>query len=144
MTADSDVLAKLDASPALVVVAEGKTGDINSVYRSRPAVDTAAKTIIVPLPYLVYSGSMGYDRDERYSGSVGGKVQPFRLTGVGQSEDQVKWILGKAEEVLNRRRLNGSLIKRTLDDQPIRPDDDYTRPGGEPIYYAVQSYNVAV
>jgi len=144
VTADVDVLAKLDASPTLVVVAEGKTGGMNSVYRGFPAVDTTVKVITLALPYLVYVTSPGYDRDERFSGSVSGRVLDFQLTGVGQSETQAKWILDQARTVLNRKRLNGSLIKRSDDNQFVRRDDDYTRSGGLPIFFGVDRYSVAV
>lgn len=144
MSADSDILAMLDASPVLVVVGEGKTGGINSVYQGFPAVDTTAKVITLPLPYAVFITSPGYDRDERHSGDVGGRVLEFQLTGVGQSEKQAKFVLDEARKVLNRKRLNGSLIKRAPDNQLARRDDDYTRVGGQPIFYAVDRYSVAV
>lgn len=144
MTADSDILAKLDASPVLVLVAEGKTGAANAIYQGFPAVDTTAKVITLALPYLVYVTSPGYDRDERFSGSVSGRVLDFQLTGVGQSATQAKWILDQARIVLNRKRLNGALIKRSPENQLARRDDDYTRAGGLPIFYGVDKYSVAV
>lgn len=144
MTADDDLLAMLDASPVLTVVGEGRTGGINSVYQGFPAVDTMAKVISLPLPYLVYVTSPGYDRDERFSGSVNGRVLDFQLTGVGQSEKQAKFVLDEARKVLNRRRLGGSLIKRSFDNALVRRDDDYTRTGGLPIFYGVDRYSVPV
>lgn len=144
MTADADILAKLDASPTLVVVAEGKTGGINSVYQGFPAVDTTAKVINLPLPYLVYVTSPGYDRDERFDGSVSGRILDFQLTGVGQSETQAKWVLDEARKVLSRKRLNGALIKRSDDNQFVRRDDDFTRTGGLPIFFGADRYSVAV
>lgn len=144
MTADSDLLAMLEASPTLTVVVEGGTGGANSVYQGYPAVDTTTKVINLPLPYLVYVTSPGYDRDERFSGSVRGRVLDFQLTGVGQTATQAKWVLEEARKVLNRKRLNGSLIKRTPGNLPARADDDYTRTGGLPIFSGVDKYKVAI
>lgn len=144
MSADSELLALLDASPTLTVVAEGKTGGINSVYQGFPGVDTTVKVIKLELPYLVYVTSPGYDRDERYSGDVGGRVLDFQLTGVGQSEKQAKFVLDAARDVLNRKRLNGSLIKRSIENALVRRDDDYTRAGGLPIFFGVDRYSVGV
>jgi hypothetical protein len=146
MSADTDLLAMLDASDALVYVDEETGGPnvANAVYWGYLNVDEAAKVIDVPMPYIVFNSSPGYDRDERQSGSVGGVVLEFQLTGVGESERQAKWILTQAYEALNRKRLNGSLIKRALDNQQARRDDDYTRPGNKPIFYAVDRYAVAL
>jgi hypothetical protein len=144
VSADADILALLDASSTLTVVAEGKTGGINSVYQGFPAVDTTAKVVTLALPYLVFITSPGYDRDERYSGDVNGRVLDFQLTGVGQSMAQAKFVLDEARKVLNRKRLDGSLIKRSPDNALVRRDDDYTRSGGLPIFFGVDRYSVAV
>lgn len=136
----------LDASPTLVYIDEqtGGPGVKNAVYWGYLDVDEAAKVINVPLPYLVLNSSPGYDRDERYSGSVNGRVLEFQLTGVGESERQAKWILDQARTMLSRKRLAGALIKRSDDNLNVRRDDDYTRPGGDPIFYGVDRYAVAV
>lgn len=144
MSADTDLLAMLDASQTLAVIPEGETGGINAVYQGFPTVDTAAKVISLPLPYLVYVTSPGYDRDERFCGSVNGRVLDFQLTGIGESETQAKWILDEARRMINRKRLNGSLIKRSRDNLHVRRDDDFTRPGGEPMFYGADRYSVAV
>lgn len=143
MNADDSLLAMLDASPTLAVVPEGEAGGINAVYQGFPTVDTDAKVIALELPYLVYVTSPGYDRDERYCGSVGGQVLDFQLTAVGESEKQVKWILEEARKVLNRKRLGRALIKRRLDNDMIRPDENFTRPGGAAIFVCAEKYGVA-
>jgi hypothetical protein len=146
MSADLDVLAMLDASPVLVYIDEETDAEPveNAIYWGYLNVDETAKVIAAPMPYLVFNSSPGYDRDERYSGSVNGRVLEFQLTGVAETERQAKWILDQARNLLNRKRLNGALIRRLDDNQNVRRDDDYTRPGGEPIFYGVDRYAVAV
>jgi hypothetical protein len=146
MSADADILAMLDASAKLVYVDEETGGPNvpNAVYWGYLDVDETAKVIAVPLPYLVYSSSPGYDRGIRFAGSVTGRVSEFRLTGVGESERQAKWVLNEAYKVLNRRRLNGALIKSSNDSQDVRRDDDYTRPDGKPLFFGVERYAVGV
>lgn len=146
MSADTDILAMLDASDVLVYIDEeaGAPGVENAVYWGYLNVDEAAKVIDVPMPYLVYSSTPGYDRDERYCGSVNGRVLEFRLTGVAETERQAKWILDQARVMVSRKRLAGALIRRMDDNADIRRDDDYTRLGGEPIFYGVERYAVAV
>ena len=146
MSADTDLLAMLDASSVLVYIDEeaGDPGVPNAVYWGHIDVDEAEKVINVPLPYLVFNTSPGYDNNERYCGDVGGRVLEFDLKGVGVSERQAKWILDEGRKMLNRKRLNGSLIKRSDDNLNVRRDDDFTSSGGGPVFYGVDRYAVAV
>lgn len=146
MSADTDLLAMLDGSPTLVYIDEesGDPGVPNAVYWGFLDVDEAAKVISVPLPYIVFNSSPGYDRDERHCGQVGGRVSEFQLTGVGSSERQAKWVLDEARKMLNRKRLGKSLIKRSDDNLKVRRDDDYTSPGGKPLFMGVDRYAVAI
>lgn len=144
MSADDDLLAMLDASPVLVFVPEGESGVPNAVYDGYVDVDETAKVINVPLPYLVFYSTPGYDNDERFCGDVGGRVVEFTITGVGQDRNQAKWVLDQARTMLNRKRLNGNLIKRSGDNQAVRREDTFTRPDGEPLFYGIDQYGVAV
>jgi hypothetical protein len=146
MSVDTDILEMLNASPKLVYVDEETGGPNvpNAVYWGYLDIDETAKVIAVPLPYLVYSSSPGYDRGIRYSGSTAGRVSEFRLKGVGESERQAKWVLNEAYKVLNRKRLNGSLIRSSNDSQDVRRDDDYTRPDGKPLFFGVERYAVGI
>src|SRR5699024_903833 len=98
MTADDELLALLRARPHL------------TVYDGFVDVDESAKVITVPLPYVVFYSSSGYDNDARFSGQVGGGVLEFQITGVGGTREQAKWALDEAREVLSRKRLRGNLI----------------------------------
>lgn len=131
MSTDDDVLALLAGVPFL------------TVYDGEVDVDEAAKVITVELPYVVFWSTPGYDNDERFSGDIGGRVVEFQLTGVGESREQAKWVLEQARTVLSRQRLGRGLIHRTADNQTVRRDDNYTRPGGGPLFYGVDRYAVA-
>ena len=144
MTTDGDLLAMLDASPSLVFVPRGQTGVANAVYDGYVDADETAKVISIPLPYVVLFSTPGYDNDARQSGQVAGRVVEFSITGVGETREQAKWVLDKARTALSRQRLNGNLIIRADDNQFVRRDDDYTRPGGGPLFYGIDRYGVVV
>lgn len=131
MSADDDLLAMLRAVPNL------------NVHDGAVPVDNEAKVILVPLPYVVYWSTTGYDRDVRKSGDVNGRVLEFQLTGVGETREQARAALDKARTAISRKRLNGNLIQRAPDNPLINKDDDLTRPGGAPVYYGVDRYAVA-
>src|SRR5699024_1768617 len=132
MTADDDVLALLRVRPHL------------TVYDGFVDVDESAKVINVPVPYVVFYSSSGYDNDVRFSGQVAGRVLEFQVTGVGGTREQAKWALDEARLALSRNRLNGNLIVRDDLSQMVRRDDDYSRPGGKPVFYGADRYSVVV
>lgn len=144
MSPAEEILAMLDASATLTVVPEGAPTVKNGVYWGNPTVDRTTKVITLPLPYLVFNASPGYDRDPRFNGTVAGRVFEFRLQGIGQSEQQALWVLNEASKVLSRKRLGRSLIKRRDINAEARRDDDYTRPGGKPLFSASDKYGVGV
>jgi hypothetical protein len=132
MNPDAELLSMLRAVPNL------------NVHDGFVDVDETAKVISVPLPYIVFYSTPGYDNDERYAGVVGGRVVEFQLTGVGESREQAKAALEKARTALSRERLGRNRIRRSDDNMAVRRDDDYTRPGGGPLFYGVDRYAVAV
>src|SRR5687768_15405752 len=120
MSVDSDILALLEAVPNLNV----HDGDVDA--------DETTKVISVPLPYVVFYSSPGYDNNERQDGRVGDRVNEFDLHGVGATREQAKAALDKARAAISRKRLNGNLIQRSDDNLRVRREDKYTRPGGGP------------
>jgi hypothetical protein len=132
MNPDAELLALLRAIPNL------------NVYDGSVPVDETKKVISVPLPYIVFWSSPGYDNDERHDGRVAGRVVEFQLTGVGGTREQAKWVLEKARSNISRKRLGKGLIRRSDDNQTVRRDDDYNRPGNLPLFYGVERYAVAV
>lgn len=142
---DDDILALLDTSSKLFVF-DYETGDegvAGSVYDGLVEVDETEKVILVPLPYIVFWSTPGYDNNGRFCGQVGDRVNEFQLTGVGEDRRQAKWVLDQARSVLSRKRINGNLIKRSDDNLQVRREDEFTRPGGEPLFYGVDRYAVA-
>jgi hypothetical protein len=131
MSTDDDVLAMLRAVPNL------------TVYDGSIDVDETEKVIKVDLPYVMFWSTPGYDNDVRQSGGVAGQVDEFQLTGVGEDRAQAKAVLQRARDAISRKRVGKGLIRRSLDNQPVRRDDDYTRPGGDPIFSGVDRYAVA-
>lgn len=132
MTTDDSLLALLNAVPNL------------NVYDGYVDVDPTSKVIDVPLPYVVFYSTPGYDNDERLCGGVAGRVVEFQITGIGGTREQAKWALDQARAALSRQRLATSLIQRLDDNAPVRREDAFTRPGGLPLFYGVDKYAVAV
>lgn len=131
MSFDSEVLTLLRAVPHL------------NVYDGPVPVDAENAVISVAMPYVVYWAAPGYERDIRFGGTSGGRVKDFQLTGVGETREQAEEALSRAYAAINRKRVNGQLI-RLQSSAIIRKDDDFTRPGGLPIYYGADQYDVPV
>lgn len=146
MSADTDILALLNASSTLVYIDEqtGGTPVANAVYWGDLDIPADVKVISVPLPYIVYNSSTGADRDERQGGQVGGRVLEFDIKGIGSTERQAKWVLDEARAVLSRKFLGDNLIFRSDDNLRVRREDEFTRPGGKPLFYGVDRYSVAI
>ena len=144
MSADTDIIAMLNASTMLVYVDDdaGDEGVPNAIYWGYLNVDEAAKVIDVPLPYIVFNSSPGSDANERFCGNVGSRVVEFDIKGIGASERQAKWVLDEARKMLSRQRLGDSLIHRMPDNLNVRREDAYTRPGGDPLFYGVDRCSV--
>lgn len=129
---DDDLLALLRAVPNL------------NVWDGYVDADETAKVISVPLPYVAFLSSTGRDWQEGFCGGVSGQVVEFQLTGVGSTRRQAKWALGKVRTALSRKRVNGELVVRSDVVEFVRREDDYTLPGGEPLFYGVDRYSVGV
>lgn len=132
MSADDDLLTMLRAVANL------------NVYDGYVDADEAQHVISVPLPYVVFFSSPGYDNNKRLAGGVNGRVLEFTITGVGGTREQAKWAMDKARGALSRKRLNGNLIIRDDNNDPVRREDDFSQPGGLPLFYGIDKYGVAV
>lgn len=115
-----------------------------NVWDGGPDVDETEKVIGVDLPYVAFWSSTGTPRSRRKGGRAAGRVLEFSITGVGVDRRQAKWALDRAREALEGRRLGKNLITHTDDSQDVRRDDDFTRVGGEPLFYGVDKYAVAI
>lgn len=128
MTTDDTLLTMLRTAPL-------------DVYDGYVEADETEKVIAVDLPYVVFYSSTGDDTDERLCGRPAGQVLSFQVTSVGSTREQAKWAAAKTRVVVNRKRVDGSMIIHEAG-QPVRRDDDYTRPGGGPLFYGVDEYSV--
>lgn len=129
MTVDEQLLALLESMTFIV-------------YDGYVEVDETDKVITAPLPHAVFYSSTGEDTSRRLSGHVGGRIIDFQIMSIGSTREQAKWAADKSRDTLDRTPLNGSRIIHQVG-QVIRRDDDYTRPGGGPLFYGVDQYAVA-
>lgn len=130
MDTDSQVLALLRAVPNL------------RVHDGQVEADDDAKVISTPMPYIVFWSNAPRDLSDRFCGIVAAEATDFRITGVGETRESAKWALDRAHRALSRKRLDRYLIRRYDNSEPVRRDDEYTRPGGEPIFYGSAQYGV--
>jgi phosphoribosylamine-glycine ligase len=115
-----------------------------TVYDGYPTADEENKVILVDLPYIVFVPTTPRDRDVRFNAQAGGRVEEFRLTGVGETTEQAKAVLERARAVLNRRWIAGGLCRRDVDSLPVDRDFTYNRPDGGPIFYGVDPYTLPI
>lgn len=134
MTFDDALLALLRTDPVL------------NVHDGYVDADETQKIITVPLPYVVFFSGLGDDIDERLGGRVGGSAIPFQTTYVGGTPEQARWAGQKARAAVSRKRvvLSGreSGLIRLVVSSLIRREDTYTRPGGGPLFFGVDQYEV--
>lgn len=140
---DDEILTLLAVSP-FHLYDPSVTATVNAIFDGYPEADETEKVISIPLPYLVYVTTPGYDNDPRQCGDVGGRVLEFQVTAVGRSQRQAKWALDHAREALSRKRLGRALIVRSEDNLYVRRDDEFTRPDGGPLFLGVDRYAVAI
>lgn len=133
MAADVDnaVLALLRAVPNLRV----HDGDVTGA-------DWDEKVIAAPLPYAIFFTTPGAPVTPRLSGR-NARTQTFTINSVGSTREQAVFIGDRTEAALQGVRiLNGRRIGRT-DDQPfVRRDDEWTRPGGAPLFTDSRRYSI--
>lgn len=140
---DDEILALLAVSPFHLYDA-GAVATPNAIFEGYPQADETEKIIAVPLPYLVYVTTPGFDNDLRQCGDVAGRVLEFQIAAIGEAQWQAKWALDHARAVLSRRRLGRALIRRSPDNLYVRRESEFTRPDGGPLFHGVDRYAVAI
>jgi hypothetical protein len=132
---------------ALLALLEATGIDVNDVFVD---ADNSGNTVEYPLPYLIYTSSIGSDTHApRLSGDYGLRSVFFSIMYVGEDRNQAKWAGEKVRAALRRARLSGTGIRKSglihLDEsQRVRRDDDAIREDGTPLFYGVDLYSVTV
>ncbi|MGH1563034.1 hypothetical protein [Mumia sp. DW29H23] len=120
------------------------------VWDGEVKVDEAEKVILADLPYaVVYVGAGDPNPNERLCAGPRPAVVPFTVGNVGESVEQVLWVVEQT-----RARLDGVTLATvgpkagplTLLDADVAPraDDTYTRPGGGRIFYLGDRYEISL
>jgi hypothetical protein len=137
------------ADDAVVLTALDAVANLNIWDSHVEDSDPSEMVITAALPYVVFYGfSDDVSPGDSLAGSSGAHLSAFQVTAVGETREQARWAAEKARGALDRQRLtfaSGSrLVRHNGDMQPIVRDDTWTRPGGEPLFSAVDRYNVLV
>ncbi|HET7386566.1 MAG TPA: hypothetical protein VFJ19_07895 [Nocardioidaceae bacterium] len=135
---DAAVVALLD-SPDNLHVHVGAVGDS----------DDSAKTISAPLPYALYSSALPYQPGpQRLGRGYRPDVSDFTVTATHSSLDGCKAVAAAVRGLLNGHALtvDGKTCRIRLSDpdEPVivSKDPTWTRPGGLPLFFAVDRYYV--
>lgn len=118
------------------------------VHDGKVDVDEVKKIVMADLPYAVVYTGLGRDIDERQGGRPGGRAVPVRVGFVGGTQlqalatgERVRTALSRKQVTVNGRK---SGLIHLIDSDTVRPDDAYTRPGGEPLFYGADVYEVGI
>lgn len=114
-----------------------------------PDSNPDTRVMSAKLPYVVFYALLDDPAPgDSLAGTSGAYLTGFQLTGVGETRDQAKRALERAGDALDRHRVTfaaGSrFVRRTDVNQFVRRDDTWTRPGGEPLFFGVDRYAVAI
>lgn len=108
--------------------------------------DGDAKTISAPLPYLFFTSRPGEVFARRATGLSRDRGTEFQVTAVGETREQAVLAGDKAEALLDGKSIVADgrthIISRTDEAPPISRDDEWTRPGGRPLFLDVRRYSV--
>lgn len=123
--------------------------NIHDGYMQVENKDAEGRWIVsYPMPYAVYSSSLGDDDNRRLSGRQQRRSVAFYITYVGLDRTQAKWLGEKIRAALKGRRLDLAGYRTwpmEIDEsQRIWRDDEAARPDGSPIYYGVDHYAVSI
>ncbi len=136
MTAHAAVLQLLQSVPNL------------RVHDGFVEVDEEEKVVHAQLPYAVLHTGLGRDVDERQGGRPGGRAVPIRVGFVGGTPAQALAVGERVRAALSRARVTvdgrESGLINLIDSDTLRRDDTYTRPGGEPLFYGADAYEVGI
>lgn len=111
--------------------------------------DPTDNIITATLPYVVFYAT-GDDATpgDSMAGTSGAYMTEFQITYVGDSREQAKRAGERARAALDRKRIafaaGSRFVRRTDDNQYVRRDDTWTRPGGEPLFFGVDRYAVLI
>lgn len=114
--------------------------------------DNDGNTVTLPVPYLVYTSSLGDDRFEentRLSGDRGRLSVFFSVMYVGSTREQAKAAGERVRAAFRRQRVSGAGIGKSWlivleESQRIRRADDAISPTDRPLFYGVDNYAVSV
>lgn len=111
--------------------------------------DPSTQVVTAALPYVVFYAT-GDDATpgDSLAGGSGAHLTEFQVTCVGETREQAKWAGEKARAALDRKFLTfpsgARFVRRTDDNQYVRRDDTWTRPGGAPLFFGVDRYAVLI
>lgn len=152
-TVDTAVLAKLRAAiPPLPPTTTGGA-ERPRVHDGVVPVDASnPKIVIATLPYVVWFSNLGVDESEDLATTLTKRTVTGQTTYAGGTREQAKWAGQRARDALAFQALEVEVDGQTLtlmvmptdDSQQVRRDDTNTRPGGEPLLYGVDRYDIVL
>jgi hypothetical protein len=108
--------------------------------------DENEKTISAPLPYIVFYTTPGRPEARSLAGPAGATVDEFQISFVGATREQAIAAAERADDAVNDTRLTSlpgqPVIRRTDDNLFVHRDDTWTRPGGKPLFYGANRYEL--
>lgn len=135
---DDVVLALLEAGDV----------DIHDSDLALPEDGVGRKIVPYSLPYAVYYSSIGSDENRRKSGRSARRSVFFSITYVGADRNQTKACGERIRNLLSDRPIaipgHRAWLCQLLSSERVRRDDEVVRPDGSPLFYGVDSYDIAV
>lgn len=137
------------ADDAVVLTVLDAVTNLNVHDSDVPDSDPATNVISAALPYVVfYALNDNPSAGDSLSGASGAYLTGFQITFVGDSREQAKRVGERAKAVLDRKFLTfpagQRFVRLTDDNQFVRRDDTWSRPGGAPLFFGVDRYSVTV
>lgn len=122
--------------------------DIHDGDLELPPEGVTRKVVPYELPYAVYYSSIGSDDRRRKSGRSARRSVFFSITYIGEDRAQAKWLGEKIRGLLADRPIavpgHRTWLCQLQESQRVRRDDEVMRPEGDPLFYGVDSYDIAV
>lgn len=134
---DDAVLATLRSGPADQPL---------NVYDGYAPANEADKVVSIDLPYVVVHRTPDFPSDATYDQGTIASTTHWSIVGVGATPEQVKAALARADDRLGEFITEGPneprfSVTREPEPPPIRREDTYTRPGGQPLFYGSVRYS---
>lgn len=122
--------------------------DIHDSDLELPPEGVTRKVIPYPLPYAVYYSSIGTDDRRRKSGRSARRSVFLSITYIGADRNQAKWCGEKIRALLVDQPIavpgHNTWLCQLQESQRVRRDDEVMRPDGSPLFYGVDSYDIAI